>query len=179
MAVWGRIRRFFSPENTVRVVEMLFALFIVSICFGWNDKGVGYSDLNDGDYNEGGNIVFFMMIAMVSLIFLLCVIIYSILRSPRVFSPCLDIVICSSLSLLTFIATVVMAHSLTNLGKSLEVREAGLNFNALQATLVFGIALALLFAVSSAFAVCFYRKKSELTIGDSRNMTDLPDDIPT
>lgn len=67
----------------------LFALIIVSICFGWKDKGVKYSDLNSGDYDQGGNIVFFMMIGMVSLLFLLCVIIYSMLWIPRVFSPCL------------------------------------------------------------------------------------------
>lgn len=44
---------------------------------------------------------------------------------------------------------------------------------------VFGIALALLFAVSAAFAVCFYKKKNEMMMGDPRNMADLPDDIPT
>ncbi|XP_059175641.1 uncharacterized protein LOC131955511 [Physella acuta] len=179
MAACGRMRLFFTPENTVRVVEMLFALIIVSICFGWKDKGVKYSDLNSGDYDQGGNIVFFMMIGMVSLLFLLCVIIYSMLWIPRVFSPCLDIVISSSMSLLTFIASVVLAHSLSNLGKSLAVREAGLNFSALQSALVFGIALALLFAVSAAFAVCFYKKKNEMMMGDPRNMADLPDDIPT
>lgn len=47
-----------------------------------------------------------------------------------------DLVIRSSLSVLTFVASAILAHSLSNLGKSLAVREAELKFTALQATLV-------------------------------------------
>ncbi|CAG5119998.1 unnamed protein product [Candidula unifasciata] len=179
MAIGARIQRFFKAENTVRVVELLLAVLIVSLSFGWESKGIRYVDLNKGDYDEAGNIVFFLMIAMVSLLFLLCVITYSVVRSPRLFPPCLDLVISSSLSLLLFIAAVILAHSLSSLGKSLAVREAGLGFAAFQATLVFSLALAVLFAVSAAFAFCYYRRKSDYMMSDSRNMADLPDDIPT
>ncbi|BFY99321.1 hypothetical protein BsWGS_02360 [Bradybaena similaris] len=175
--VW--MKRFFKPENTIRLVELLLAVLIVSLAFGWESKGIRYVHLNKGDYDEVGNIVFFLMIGMVSLLFLLTVLTYSVARSPRLFPPCLDLVISSSLSVLTFIASAILAHSLSNLGKSLAVREAGLKFTALQATLIFGLVLAMLLAVSAAFAFCYCRKNSGYTTNDSRTMTDLLDDIPT
>ncbi|XP_005107697.1 uncharacterized protein LOC101848610 [Aplysia californica] len=178
MAACGRIRRFFSPGNSLRIVELLYAIFVVSFSYGWSDKGVNYSDLNGGDYDECNSIIFVMMVGMISLVFLLCVCLYSIMG--KILAPCKDIVANGVLSLLMFIAAIVLSHTLSKLGKSQGVREAGISFGSLQTALVFGIALAMLFALSAAFAVCFYRKRSDFMLNDSRTtMADLPDDIPT
>ena len=64
----------------------IIAIFLTSITFSWEDKGIKYSDLNSGDYDEGGTIVFFNFVAILSLIFLACVLTYCIIWSPKLIS---------------------------------------------------------------------------------------------
>lgn len=158
---------------------MIVAVFLTSTTFSWEDKGIKYSDLNAGDYDQGGTIVFFNFVAILSLIFIGCILMYCIIWSPKLISMRLNILSSGSLSVLMFIATAVLAHGLSNLGKSVAVKEAGLHFGQLETAVVFGLILAMLLATSVAFSLCHYRRSDHIMFHDSRSMTDLPDDIPT
>ncbi|GFS19030.1 hypothetical protein ElyMa_003278300 [Elysia marginata] len=179
MATCIKIKRFFTPDNSLRLLQMIIAIFLTSITFSWEDKGIKYSDLNAGDYDQGGTIVFFNFVAMLSLVFLGCVLFYCIIWSPKIISTRMDMLSSGGLSILMFIATAVLAHGISKLGKSVAVKEAGLHFGQLETAVVFGMILAMLLAVSVAFSVCHYRRNDHIMFRDSRSMTDLPDDIPT
>ncbi|XP_046544872.1 uncharacterized protein LOC124255081 [Haliotis rubra] len=173
-----RIRNFVLPPNLLRLIEVLLSVVAVCLVTGWRSEGFSYNDLNRSDFNVLHNLQYF--VGMSTLTFLavavLCLI---VLIKPVYLSSLVDMILNAVLSVLLFIAAIVLCVSITRLGESAAVKEADLTFSSLEGAVALGFICALALGGSGWFALQTHRRRSDLPLNQSHTNADLPGDIPT
>ncbi|KAK7100388.1 hypothetical protein V1264_023350 [Littorina saxatilis] len=168
---------FALPHICITCVQVL-ALLAVATVAGWSSKGVTYRDLHRSDFSVLGNINFFIAIAVISIIYLAINVAVILLNKPLV-PPRLDLSVCGVLSTLLLLSSVILAVSLTKLGGSTAVQEAGLLFHSMESGLAFGFMVSACMVCSTWFAFRAKMVEGEIPPEQSRSIAELPGDIPT
>ncbi|XP_076440858.1 uncharacterized protein LOC143280649 [Babylonia areolata] len=171
-------RRFLVPANAIRLIELLFALLALSTAAGWSSKSISYQDLNRSDFNVVNNINFFIAMAIISVIFLSINAAIIVLNKPLI-PPKIDLPMCGLLSTLVLLSSVILGVSLTKLGNSTAIKEAGLVFHSMEAALAFGFMAGACLLCSTWFACRAKMMEGEIPAEQTRSIAELPGDIPT
>ncbi|XP_041360233.1 uncharacterized protein LOC121376432 [Gigantopelta aegis] len=169
---------FVLPPNILRLLEMLCSIVAFSLIFGWKSEGVTYRQLDHSEYDVINNIDFFLGMSVLTLL-IVSILCFVILIKPVYLSPCLDLVINALLGGFLLIAAIVMCSSLTQLGNSITVKEAGLTFSSMEGAIAFGFICSLSLAGNSWFAYQAHRQRSDIPLNQSHAHASLPVDIPT